>query len=66
MRISRGHRYDLLLQIDMDRDRREQRDHDNLNENEGERKLGMDFRNLSHHRAMDHSTDADTEVLVLY
>ncbi|XP_076224311.1 orphan steroid hormone receptor 2-like isoform X2 [Nomia melanderi] len=47
--------------IDMDRDRREQRDHDNLNENEGERKLGMDFRNLSHHRSVDHSTDADTE-----
>jgi len=43
----------------MDRDYREQRDHDNLNEKEPDCKVGMDFRNLSHH---DHTPDADIEV----
>lgn len=50
----------------MDRDHREQRDHDNLNEIEGERKVGMDFRNLSHHHGMDHVADVESEVLIIY
>lgn len=46
----------------MDRDHREQLDHDNLNENEEERKVGMDFRNLSRHHGVDHVADVETEV----
>lgn len=49
-----------FLQREMDRDHREQRDHDNLNEKESNSKIGMDFRNLSHHH--DHAPDADAEV----
>lgn len=48
----------------MDREHRKQHDHDNLNENEEERKIGMDFRNLSRHHGMDHVTDVEAEVLI--
>lgn len=50
----------------MDRDHREQRDHDNLNENEEERKVGMDFRNLSRHHGVDHVADVETEVFIVF
>ncbi|XP_020284412.1 orphan steroid hormone receptor 2 isoform X3 [Pseudomyrmex gracilis] len=49
----------LAVKREMDRDHREQRDHDNLNEKESNSKIGMDFRNLSHHH--DHAPDADAE-----
>ena len=41
----------------MDREYREQRDRENE-----ERKVGMDYRGLSHHISADHSRDADTDV----
>lgn len=56
----------VVAEREMDRDHREQRDHENLNENEGERKLGMDFRNLSHHHSVDHAADVEAEVGVIY
>ncbi|KAH0948716.1 hypothetical protein HN011_009796 [Eciton burchellii] len=51
--------HQLWIEREMDRDHREQRDHDNLNEKESDRKVGMDFRSLSHHH--DHASDADIE-----
>lgn len=58
--------YLLFLQKEMDRDHREPHDHDNLNENEEERKVGMDFRNLSRHHGMDHVADVETEVFISF
>ncbi|XP_014471522.1 PREDICTED: orphan steroid hormone receptor 2 isoform X1 [Dinoponera quadriceps] len=48
----------LSTKREMDRDHREQRDHDSMNEKDADRKVGMDFRSLSHHH--DH-VDVDTE-----
>ncbi|CAD1476852.1 unnamed protein product, partial [Heterotrigona itama] len=50
-----------MAMIEMDREHRKQHDHDNLNENDEERKIGMDFRNLSRHHGIDHVTDVEIE-----
>lgn len=45
----------------MDRDC-EQHEHNSYAENENERKLGIDYRGLGRHAAMDHEDDIDHEV----